>query len=70
MDDELVVQIDDDGNGPSPNDGKGHGIIGMKERASTFGGSVYTGPIEGGGFRVIAAIPLEKNASMAWSTAV
>ena len=65
---QLIVQIDDDGKGPSPSDGKGHGIIGMKERANTFGGSVYTGPIEGGGFRVIATIPLEKNASMAWPT--
>ena len=70
MDNKLVIQIDDDGAGPSPHDGKGHGIIGMKERASTFGGSVDTGPIEGGGFRVIAAIPLEKRASMAWSAAL
>ncbi len=67
---QLVVQIDDDGTGPGSGDGKGHGIIGMKERASTFGGSVYTGPIEGGGFRVIAAIPLEKNSPMMWSAAV
>ena len=54
FDDEFVTHfdIDDDGKGPGPSDGKGHGIIGMKERANTFGGSVYTGPIEGGGFRV------------------
>ncbi|MFT3943455.1 MAG: sensor histidine kinase [Ancrocorticia sp.] len=67
MGDQLVVQIDDDGTGPGASDGKGHGIIGMKERASTFGGSVHTGPIEGGGFRVIAAIPLDNDAPIAWS---
>ncbi len=70
MDHQLVVQIDDDGIGPGPNDSKGHGIIGMKERASTFGGSVHTGRIEGGGFRVLAVIPLEKSSPMMWSTAV
>ncbi len=60
LDSEIVIQVDDDGNGPGTTDGKGHGIIGMNERATAFGGSVYTGAIEGGGFRVIASIPLEQ----------
>ena len=60
--DHRVVQhpVRGDGTGPGNTDGKGHGIIGMNERATAFGGTVYTGAIEGGGFRVIASIPLEK----------
>ncbi|MFT0848685.1 histidine kinase [Actinomycetaceae bacterium L2_0104] len=60
LDSEIVIQVDDDGTGPGNTDGKGHGIIGMNERATAFGGTVYTGAVEGGGFRVIASIPLEK----------
>ena len=61
LESEIVLQVDDDGVGPGSHDGKGHGIIGMNERASAFGGSVYTGAIQGGGFRVIASIPLEES---------
>lgn len=60
LDSEIVIQIDDDGVGPGSHDGKGHGIVGMNERATAFGGAVYTGAIKGGGFRVIASLPLDK----------
>lgn len=54
----IIVQIDDDGRGTSaPNDGAGHGLIGMQERAAAFGGTVDWGPRSGGGFRVKATIP-------------
>jgi signal transduction histidine kinase len=34
-----------------------HGILGMKERAAAFGGSLEAGPMPGGGFRVSAKLP-------------
>jgi signal transduction histidine kinase len=37
----------------------GHGIVGMRERVGAFGGSLAAGPEAGGGFRVVADIPIE-----------
>jgi signal transduction histidine kinase len=36
----------------------GHGIIGMRERAALFGGSMKAEPQPGGGYQVQAVIPL------------
>lgn len=36
----------------------GFGIIGMRERARAFGGVLHAGPVDGGGFRVSASIPV------------
>ena len=44
-----------------PNGG-GHGLIGMKERVSLYGGSITSGPRQGGGFVVTAHLPLEARA--------
>ncbi|MBA2309041.1 MAG: sensor histidine kinase [Pseudonocardiales bacterium] len=59
--DALVVEIADDGPGPSQGgDGAaGHGINGMRERAAALGGSLLAGPRDGGGFGVVATLPLE-----------
>ncbi|WP_239073623.1 sensor histidine kinase [Cellulomonas denverensis] len=55
----LVVEIADDGRGAAADsDGLGHGLLGMRERAAMFGGTVSTGPRPGGGFRVRAELPL------------
>jgi signal transduction histidine kinase len=62
--DDLVVEIVDDGPSsirsyPSAASGETHhGIVGMRERAALFGGSLSAGPRPGGGFRVLARIPL------------
>lgn len=60
---EPAVQVDitDNGTGsgrsrPQPN-GTGHGLLGMRERAALFGGSVDAGPAPGGGWRVTAVLP-------------
>ena len=38
--------------------GKGHGIVGMRERAAIFGGTVDAGTLRRGGFRVAAFLPV------------
>ncbi|GHJ38138.1 sensor histidine kinase [Streptomyces sp. TS71-3] len=39
--------------------GGGHGLIGMRERATALGGSCTAGPRYGGGFRVHAILPVK-----------
>jgi signal transduction histidine kinase len=57
----LEVTVLDDGsgaNGGAPNGSHGHGLVGMRERVSLFGGELETGPrVYGSGFRVRALIP-------------
>ena len=57
---DLAVQVDDDGTGPPPGPpaGNGRGIIGMRERAAALGGELQAGARPGGGFRVQARLPL------------
>lgn len=58
-DDRLHVEVRDDGRGAAaPDDGHGHGLIGMRERAASVGGSVEAGPSPGGGYLVTATLPL------------
>jgi signal transduction histidine kinase len=38
--------------------GGGHGLVGMRERATMLGGSLQAGPTEDGGFQVTAILPL------------
>ena len=55
----VSLEVVDDGRGAaSIPDGKGHGLVGMAERAGAFGGTVESGPRPGGGFVVRASIPI------------
>jgi signal transduction histidine kinase len=38
--------------------GGGHGLVGMRERATMLGGSLDAGPTGDGGFRVAAVLPV------------
>lgn len=57
--DQVVVRVADDGRGPAvPAGGAGgHGLVGMRERAGLYGGSVAAGARPGGGFQVEVTLP-------------
>jgi signal transduction histidine kinase len=55
---DVTLRIADDGRGAAAIPGKGgHGLLGMRERAAMYGGTVDAGPRPGGGFQVVARIP-------------
>ena len=56
---DVILQVDDDGRGAAAfSDGAGSGIVGMRERAALFGGTLHAGPKTTGGFRVKLTLPL------------
>ena len=71
----IDVEVLDDGGGRSTSGaragggaagllgGTGHGLVGMRERAALYGGSLEAGELPGGGFRVAAHIPCGLSAS-------
>ncbi|GAA3442773.1 sensor histidine kinase [Planomonospora venezuelensis] len=44
---------------PPASPGSGHGLLGMRERASMLGGRLSSGPRADGGYAVVARLPLE-----------
>jgi signal transduction histidine kinase len=37
----------------------GHGLVGMRERASLYGGSLHAGPCQPAGYEIQATLPFE-----------
>ncbi|MFF4263764.1 sensor histidine kinase [Streptomyces virginiae] len=62
---ELTVEVVDDGRGAPDGIGStGFGITGMRERVGLLHGRFSAGPRAGGGFRVEAALPLPRTATV------
>jgi signal transduction histidine kinase len=54
---QVHVTIADDGSDRPPRGEPGHGLIGMRERVTVFGGTLTAGPRPGGGFDLAATLP-------------
>ncbi|MCT2589731.1 sensor histidine kinase [Streptomyces sp. N2-109] len=48
---------------PEPSPGAGHGLLGMRERATMLGGELAAGPGPDGGFQVTAFLPVHQEAA-------
>jgi signal transduction histidine kinase len=55
--DRVVLAVRDDGRGGAVQD-EGMGISGMRARVTGLGGSLRAGPVAGGGFEVVAELPV------------
>ncbi|WP_028804586.1 sensor histidine kinase [Streptomyces sp. 142MFCol3.1] len=61
-DDEVVVDVTDDGRGRGSTTDTGFGLLGMRERVALLHGEFSAGPRAEGGFRVTARLPLPAKA--------
>jgi signal transduction histidine kinase len=57
--DALELTIADRGQAPPRPSAGGHGLVGMRERAALFGGTLSAGPRDGHGFEVRASLPYD-----------
>lgn len=57
--DAVDLEVLDDGRGPQ--NGQGHGLVGMRERVALYGGTFEAGPAGPRGFRVRARLPVARS---------
>jgi signal transduction histidine kinase len=55
----VEIEVIDTGTSTGSPASRGHGLLGMAERVSVFGGSLDTGVRPEGGFRVLVRLPVE-----------
>lgn len=55
---ELGIEVRDDGRGATSTDGRGHGLVGIRERIKIYGGDMSAGTAPEGGFVLRTRLPL------------
>jgi signal transduction histidine kinase len=58
--DELELKVVDDGKGPATSNGRGHGLVGIRERVTIYGGEMSAGAAPAGGFVLSARLPVDR----------
>jgi signal transduction histidine kinase len=56
--DELEIEVRDNGQGSATSDGLGHGLIGVRERVTIYGGKLTAGTAVDGGFVLNTRLPI------------
>ena len=56
---ELGLEIADDGEGPATSNGGGHGLVGIRERVTIYGGQMSAGAGPAGGYLLSARLPVD-----------
>ncbi|WP_027347187.1 sensor histidine kinase [Hamadaea tsunoensis] len=54
---QLTVRVTDEGAAVAPSDSPGYGLVGLRERARIYGGTLTAGPRPEGGFTVALTVP-------------
>ena len=56
--DEIEIEVRDNGESVAPNDGLGHGLVGVRERVKIYGGKMSAGKSPEGGFVLSTKLPI------------
>jgi signal transduction histidine kinase len=59
--DDLELEVADDGQGPATPNGHGHGLVGIHERVTIYGGKMSAGANSAGGFTLRARLPIDRD---------
>jgi signal transduction histidine kinase len=55
----VEISVTDDGSGDGDGGGGGHGLVGMRERVTVYGGELEAGPRPEGGYSLRARLPVQ-----------